>query len=187
MKYLRLRLWKTNHDNTLKLCMIIMEQHGLPERKTDGRIRIASEPSLCDWGDENKAYLRGSNKDEHDKSIRYYYGEYSKGNNERVDKDYDRLIREISDELFEGKLPESDETVFVPRDVLVRNASDEPFVKRKLIAIMPSNYQQRYICQWESDPNRFQPFTMAKEIEQDAETLKLFDPRDRIFQWVVTD
>mgnify|MGYP001074772573 CR=1 FL=1 len=86
-KKLKIQFWKAEKV----LVMQILMQDGLPDKKTDGYVRILDKPNLCDDG----VVLRGVNHD-HDLDISYiYFNSNIEGN-----KYLEKVITNITEELF---------------------------------------------------------------------------------------
>ena len=145
MKKLKIQFWKPGRS----LVMQILEQEGLPKEKTEGDIRIFRTPELRDVN----VFLRG---------------DYSPGNSDIVwigfDTQYELniylnwAVKAITDELFtEGELKVGE----------MCEVWDEEFKKwqeRKLLAILPENYEERFIVANLYYPNRYVPFSDARPI-----------------------
>lgn len=86
-KKLKIQFWIAEKA----LVMQILEQVGLPDKKTDGYVRILDKPNLCDDG----VVLRGVNRD-HDLDISYrYFNSNIEGN-----KYLEKVTTSITEELF---------------------------------------------------------------------------------------
>lgn len=86
-KKLKIQIWIAEKA----LAMQILMQDGLPDKKTDGYVRILDKPNLCDDG----VVLRGVHRD-HDLDISY---RYFKSNIDRC-KYLEKVITSITEELF---------------------------------------------------------------------------------------
>lgn len=87
MKKLKIQFWKAEKV----LAMQILMQDGLPDKKTDGYVRILDKPNLCDDG----VFLRGVNRD-HDLDISYMY----LNSNIEGNKYLEKVITSMIEELF---------------------------------------------------------------------------------------
>ena len=128
-KKLKIQFWRAE----LALAMQILEQEGLPKNFIGLNVNIIDAPFLgTDWID-----LRGSwiNKD-NDVAIKL-----SSTNAER-DAYLDKIVNAITDELFAGegelKIGEMCE---------MRDAKSGFWEKRKLLAILPEQYDERFIAE----------------------------------------
>lgn len=192
IKILQIHLW-TEKDpvrEDLRLYMQVLEQSGLPADKPDGKVRIVGSPDISSWywPDDNNArrlFLRGEDHSERYKTTYCTYGEANPDNIKRIDDGFDDVIKYISEEIFGGVYPESQDFIFPAQKVWVRNSEDEEWVPRKLIQILPANYHQRYVCEWETDRNRVQLFSMISEEDLFGRRKADFEPRDKLFTWIV--
>lgn len=86
-KKLKIQFWNAEKA----LVMQVLEQEGLPKKKTDGYVRILDKPNLCDDG----IVLRGVNRD-HDLDISYMY----LNSNIEGNKYLEKVTTSITEELF---------------------------------------------------------------------------------------
>lgn len=194
IKILQIHLWteKDPVDKDLRLYMQVLEQSGLPTRKTDGRVRIVESPDIESWhwpDDDNdrRLFLRGKDCSRRYNTSYCAYGDENPKNIKRINDGFDDVIKYISEEIFGGVYPESQDFIFPAQKVLVRNSEYEEWVPRKLIQILPANYHQRYVCEWETDRNRVQLFSMISEEDLFGRRKADFEPRDKLFTWIVQD
>lgn len=150
-KKLKIQFWKAEKA----LAMQILEQEGLPKHKEEGIVYIGAIPWLC----EKRIDLRGC-RPEFDWNIeRIIFG-----TNAERDAYLKKKVDAITDELFtsEGELK-------VGEMCEVRDDKDERWQKRKLIAILPKQYKERYIAEWEDYPNRHSHWDCARPITKRTE------------------
>lgn len=135
--------------------MQILEQEGLPKCKDDGFVQIYQSIDLKDW----RLNLRGI-----DTNFDLYIAQkYFRSNSER-DKYFKKAINAITDELFteggELKVGEMCE---------VWNPDSKKWQDRRLLAILPENYEERFIVANLCYPNRYVPFSDARPIHNRTE------------------
>lgn len=150
-KKLKIQFWKAEKA----LAMQILEQEGLPKEKTEGDVRIFRTPELRDVN----VFLRGE----------YIPGNSNIGwitfNTQFKLNDYLHwAVNAITEELFVegGELKVGD----------ICEVWDEEFKKwkeRKLLAILPENYEERFIVDNLYYPNRYVPFSVARPIAKRIE------------------
>lgn len=130
--------------------MQILEQEGLPKEKNDGFVKTEHSPSL----DLEEIWLRGSEVIYNT----YIDSVYFKSNSER-DAYLDKVINAITDELFtgEGELK-------VGEMCEVWDPDSKKWQDRRLLAILPENYEERFIVANLYYPNRYVPFSDARPL-----------------------
>lgn len=145
-KKLKIQFWRAK----LALAMQILEQEGLPERKVNGFIKIISMP--CKFRDE--LCLRGYDTQEDFFMDVIYFS----SNTER-DAYLEKIVNAITDELFTGegglKIGEMCE---------VRDEEDKQWEERKLLAILPEQYNRRFIVETEDYPTEYSSWDYARPI-----------------------
>ena len=132
--------------------MQIVEQWGLPKEKSCGRVRIAYVPALL----EKAILLRGVNAKEN-----FRVATISFSTNKDRDCYLKNAIRAITEELFtgEGELK-------VGQMCGVRDDEDEPWKGRKLLAILPARYKERYIVETADYPDEHSSWKKARPIKR---------------------
>lgn len=146
MKKLKIQFWKADKA----LAMQILEQEGLPYRKNEGLVHIESFP----WLYKTAIELRGEHISKNSDIVWITF-----------DTQYELnvylnwAVSAITDELFTrgGELRVGD----------MCEVWDEEFKKwqeRKLLAILPENYEERFIVSNFYYPNRYVPFSDARPI-----------------------
>ena len=130
--------------------MQILEQEGLPKEKW-GFVHISDSPALdFELGVWLRGYQHGADSDL--ETI------YLNSNSER-DAYLEKIVNAITDELFAGegelKIGEMCE---------VWNLDLKKWQERKLLAILPENYEERFIVANLCYPNRYVPFSDARPI-----------------------
>lgn len=135
--------------------MQILKQEGLPQIKSNGNVNILARPRLG----KDKIDLRGDEK--------YSYlcieSMCFSSNTER-DEYLHWAVNAITDELFtvggELKIGEICE---------VRDDKDEQWKKRKLVAILPEQYKERFIVEMEDYPTEVGSWKYARPIAKRTE------------------
>ena len=150
-KKLKIQFWRAK----LALAMQILEQEGLPKEKTKGDVRIAGSPELR----YDFVFLRG---------------DYIPGNSNigwiTFNTQYDLntylhwAVNAITDELFTGK-----GKLKVGEMCEVRDSRSDNWGKRKLVAILPAQYDERFIAEWEDYPTEVSSWRHARPITKRTE------------------
>lgn len=139
--------------------MQILEQEGLPERKVNGFIKIITMPCIC----RDELCLRGYDTEE-DFFVDVIY--FSSNTAER-DAYLQKAVNAITDELFAGegepKIGEICE---------VRDYEDKQWKKRKLLAILPEQYNRRFIAETEGCPDEYSSWDYARPIGRTEPTVE---------------
>ena len=145
-KKLKIQFWRAK----LALAMQILEQEGLPERKVNDFIKIISMP--CMFRDE--LCLRG-----YDTQEDFFVDVIYFSSNTARDAYLQKAVNAITDELFTGegelKIGEMCE---------VRDAEFDIWEKRKLLAILPEQYNRRFIAETEGCPDEYSSWDCARPI-----------------------
>lgn len=158
-KKLKIKFWKVESA----FAMQVLEQIGLPEQKDTGKIRIACGPDI----EGDIMYLRGDfNECNYDVICQNF------DTNQDRDSYLDKITQAITDELFTGtgelKIGEMCEISSCPGD------GNGYWHEKKLIAILPDNYYDRFIVQSDEDSNDWFCYKYArplcKRIEPKVET-----------------
>lgn len=155
-KKLKIQFWRAEGA----LAMQVLEQEGLPKCKKDGFVHITDSPAL-DF--EMGVWLRGYN---HYADFRLvsvncetYFGRAAY---------LQKVVNSITDELFTGS-----EELKVGEICEVWNPDSKKWQDRRLLAILPENYEERFIVDSLRHPNRYAPFSdarpLAKRIEPKIE------------------
>lgn len=147
MKRLKIQFWKAERA----LAMQILEQEGLPKEKGDGFVKIIDSPAL-DF--VMGVWLRGY----HSSSTLRIETIYLNSNTAR-DEYLQKVVSAIADELFaeEGELKVSEMCE-------VRNSESSKWEKRKLIAVLPKQYEKRFITEMEDYPTEHYSWRYARPI-----------------------
>lgn len=150
-KKLKIQFWKAEKA----LAMQILEQEGLPKEKEKGYIRIVLQPDLL----TETLYLRGK---EHEYNLCILSIDFN--SNAARDEYLQKAVNAITDELFtgEGELK-------VGEMCEVRDAESDIWEKRKLIAILPEQYDERFIVEMEGYPTRHGSWIYARPITKRTE------------------
>lgn len=152
-KKLKIQFWRAK----LALAMQILEQEGLPQQKENGEVRILGAPQLCD----DRIFLRGTAKWD-DLKIAHTHIEFN--------TQYDLnaylhwAVNAITAELFTG---EGELKVGEICEVWLSEYSE--WNVRKLLAILPENYERRFIAANSYHPDRYEPFSAARPITERTE------------------
>ena len=151
-KKLKIQFWRAERA----LAMQILEQEGLPREKEGGFVQINDSPALVF---ETGVWLRGYRIYADFKLDSIYFVT----NSER-DAFLQKAVNAITDELFtsEGELK-------VGEICEVRNAESETWEKRKLIAILPEQYDERFIAENIHDSTLHVSWDCARPIHKRTE------------------
>ena len=151
-KKLKIQFWKAEKA----FAMQILEQDGLPKEKEGGFVRIIDSPAL---GVPTGVGLRGY----------YRYADFRLdsvlfGTNYERDKYLQKVVNAITDELFtgEGGLKVGDMCE-------VRDDPADYWVERKLLAILPEQYDKRFITNFEKYPSEYASWRYARPIAKCTE------------------
>ena len=150
-KKLKIQFWRAK----LALAMQILEQEGLPQRKIEGRVRIMIQPAF----EGDIIFLHGE-------AYKYNSCPQSICFNSNAERDeyLQKAVNAITDELFTGegelKIGEMCE---------VRDAESGIWEKRKLIAILPEQYNRRFITETEGCPDEYSSWDYARPIHKRTE------------------
>lgn len=150
-KKLKIQFWRAERV----IVMQILEQEGLPERKEYGFIQINALPWF--YGDriELRGYAHAADWDT--SGIKF------KTNTER-DAYLEKIVNAITDELFAGegelKIGEMCE---------VKDAEFDIWEKRKLLAILPEQYNRRFIAEMEDRLDEYSSWDCARTITKRTE------------------
>lgn len=151
MKKLKIQFWKAEKA----LAMQILEQEGLPKEKGDGFIKIIDSPAL-DF--VMGVWLRGY----HSSSTLSIETILLNSNTAR-DEYLQKAVNAITDELFtEGELK-------IGEMCEVRDDEDEQWKEKKLIAILPAQYEGRFIAEWGDNPSKHSHWNCARPITKRTE------------------
>lgn len=151
-KKLKIQFWKAEKA----LAMQILEQEGLPKEKMDGYVRINDSPALSS---DKVVWLRG-----------YLHYANLKLNPIHFDSNAERdeylrkAVNAITDELFTGS-----GELKVGEMCEVRDEEVGDWEKRKLIAILPAQYRERFIVEWTGCPTEHGSWTYARPIAKRIE------------------
>ena len=163
-KKLKIKFWKTEKA----LAMQILEQEGLPERKTYGRVQMGTCPMLY----EEVIGLQGCRK-----KYDWFIGSILFDSNEDRDAYLDKITNAITDELFTGKGElEVDEMCEVSKNpeygwhkAMYAGTLDEKFkVVRNHLTYFNSEHKD-LLCSWEYArplPKRTEP-----KVEDNGEVI----------------
>ena len=148
MKKLKIQFWRAENA----LAMQILEQEG---SFRDSKHVYMGLPELCC----DRIYLRDEmERDNLDVSARSFVA------NAERDEYLQKVINAITDELFTGK-----GELKVGEMCEVRDAEHYDWVKRKLIAILPEEYDERFIAEWEDYPIKHKGWNCARPIAKRTE------------------
>lgn len=151
-KKLKIQFWRAERA----LAMQILEQEGLPKYKKDGFIHITDSPAL-DF--EKGVWLRGCNHYA-DFRLETINCETYEGRVAYLQK----AVNSITDELFTGE-----EELKVGEICEVWNPDSKKWQDRRLLAILPENYEERFIVDSLRHPNRYAPFSVARPLAKRIE------------------
>lgn len=149
-KKLKIQFWKAEKA----LAMQILEQEGLPKRKNEGNVRVWNYLALF----KEAIVLGGINK------FDLYIPHIIFDTNAERDEYLQKAVNAITDELFTGggelKVGEMCE---------VRDDECERWRKRKLLAILPEQYKNRFIVEWADCPAKYSSWDCARPIVKRTE------------------
>lgn len=152
MKKLKIQFWRAEKA----LAMQILEQEGLPKEKRDGFIKIIHSPGL-DF--VMGVWLRG-----YPSSFALSIETISLHSNTARDEYLQKAVNAITDELFTG------EGEFKVGEMCeVRDDEDNNWKRRKLIAILPEQYDERFIVETEDYPTVHSSWDCARPIAKRTE------------------
>ena len=150
-KKLKIQFWRAK----LALAMQILEQEGLPSCKEDGEAHIWEQPAISKYSIDLRGLAKWAN-------LRISHVEFDT-NTER-DAYLGKIVNAITDELFTGegelKIGEMCE---------VKGEEDGIWKKRKLIAILPKRYKERFIVEMEDYPTEHSSWDCAHPIAKRTE------------------
>lgn len=151
MKKLKIQFWKAEKA----LAMQILEQEGLPKSRSDGVVNISNFP----WLDGGGIDLRG-----YDSKNDWVISTLTFKSNDERDACLKRVVNAITGELFmgEGELK-------VGEMCEVRDDEDEQWKEKKLIAILPAQYEGRFIAEWGDNPSKHSHWNYARPIHNHTE------------------
>ena len=152
MKKLKIQFWKAEKA----LAMQILEQEGLPEYKGDGFVQIYQSIGLKDC----RLNLRGIAT-----SFDLYIEQKHFRSNSERDVYLKKIVNSITDELFtcEGELK-------IGEMCEVRDNEDDNWEKRKLLAILPEQYNRRFIATLGNYPDEYSSWDCARPIAKRIES-----------------
>ena len=151
MKKLKIQFWRAEKA----LCMQILEQEGLPERKVNDFIKIITMPCVC----SDELCLRGYDTEED-----FFVDVIYFSSNAVRDAYLQKAIKAITDELFtsEGELK-------VGEMCEVRDSKSARWNRRRLITILPEKYAFRYITECAVDDKDFNYWKYARSMTKRTE------------------
>jgi hypothetical protein len=150
-KKLKIKFWKAEKA----LAMQVVEQWGLPERKTFGRVQSGTCPMLY----EGVIGIRGCHKKDD-----WFIGSILFDSNGDRDAYLDKMTQSITDELFTGK-----GELKVGEMCEVRDFEYEDWQTRKLLAILPNNYIIRFIVKMDEVKDDWVDFRQARPLAKRTE------------------
>lgn len=150
-KKLKIQFWKAEKA----LAMQILEQEGLPEYKGNGFVQIYQSIGLKDC----RLNLRGI-----DTSFDLYIEQKYFHSSSECDEYLQKIVNAITDELFtgEGELK-------VGEMCEVRDGEVGDWEKRKLLAILPEQYDERFIVERKEYPTEVGSWKYARPITKRIE------------------
>ena len=149
-KKLKIQFWKAEKA----LAMQILVQEGLPKRKNEGNVRVWNYLALF----KEAIVLGGINK------FDLYIPHIIFDTNAERDEYLQKAVNAITDELFsdEGELK-------IGEMCEVRDDECERWRKRKLLAILPEQYKNRFIVEWTDCPAKYSSWDCARPIVKRTE------------------
>lgn len=149
-KKLKIQFWKAEKA----LAMQILEQEGLPECKEDGLVKIDERPLIG----MKSIYLRGYMSS---LGLSIPYGRFN-SNTER-DEYLQKIVSAITDELF------TDKGELKIGEMCEVSDYEEHWTTRKLIAILPKKYENRFITEWKNYSAGHRSWQYARPITKRTE------------------
>lgn len=151
MKRLKIQFWKAEQV----LAMQILEQEGLPRCKEEGFALIEEQPALYEYSIDLRGRAKWAN-------LRIPCIEFN--TNAERDEYLQKAVNAITEELFtgEGELK-------VGEMCEVRDDELDFWEKRKLIAILPTQYKRRIIAERGSYPNEYCSWDYARPLTKRTE------------------
>ena len=150
-KKLVIKFWKAERA----LAMQILEQEGLPKRKTFGCVQSGTSPMLY----EQVIGIRDCYKKDD-----WFIGSILFDSNQDRDEYLDKITQAITDELFT-----SDGELKVGERCEVRDFDDDEWCKSELIAVLPDQYTQRYIAKTGNSKDCWLCWEQARPIAKRTE------------------
>lgn len=129
---------------------------GVAEKKRDGYVRIYDSPALIS---DKVVWLRGYL---HYANLRLKPLHFA--TNAERDEYLQKAVNAITDELFTGE-----DKLKVGEMCEVKDGEVGDWEKRKLIAILPAQYRERFIVEWEDCPTEHASWTYARPISKRIE------------------
>lgn len=156
MKRLKIQFWKAEQV----LAMQILEQEGLPRYKEEGFALICDQPALY----ENSIDLRGRAKWA---NLNIPCIEFN--TNVERDEYLQKAVDAITDELFTDEFFTGEGEPKVGEMCEVRDNEDKQWERRKLIAVLPEKYDDRFIAEWKYYPIKYKGWRYARPIAKRIE------------------
>ena len=150
-KILKIQFWKAEKA----LAMQILEQEGLPRGKEEGFVRINDVP----WFYDRRIDLRGHDPD-HDWDI----NRMTFDTNVARDGYLQEAVKAITNELFTGK-----GKLEAGEMCEVWDPDSKKWQERRLLAVLPENYEKGFIVADLDEPNRYVSFPAARPFTKRTE------------------
>lgn len=150
-KKLKIQFWKAENA----LAMQILEQEGLPSCKEEGFALICDQPALYEYSIDLRGCAKYAN-------LSIPWVEFN--TNAERDKYLQKVVNAITEELFsdEGELK-------IGEMCEVRDDECERWRKRKLLEILPEQYKNRFIVEWEDCSAEYSSWDCARPIVKRTE------------------
>lgn len=152
-KKLKIQFWKAEKA----LCMQILKQEGLPSCKQHGFVHIDDFPLIYRDGID----LRGDDSQNDLEVSREQFD-----TNAERDAYLEKIVSAITDELFIGK-----GELKIGEMCEVRNGENENWREVILIAILPEEYDERFIAEWEDYPIKHSSWNYARPLTKRTEPI----------------
>ena len=136
-KKLKIQFWRAK----LALAMQVLEQEGLPKKKSKGDVKISGSPELRD----DNVFLRGDCSSENSN-----IGWITFNTQYDLNAYLHWAVNAITDELFTGG-----GELRVGEMCEVRDIEDEQWKKRKLLAILAKEYKNPFVTESEVGKNDY--------------------------------
>lgn len=155
-KKLKIQFWKAEQV----LAMQILEQEDLPRYKEEGFALICDQPALYEYSIELRGRAKWAN-------LRIPCIEFN--TNAERDEYLQKAVNAITDELFTDELFTGEGEPRVGEMCEVRDNEDKQWERRKLIAVLPERYDDRFIAEWKDYPIKYKGWRYARPIAKRIE------------------
>lgn len=156
MKRLKIQFWKAEQV----LAMQILEQEGLPRYKEEGFVLIWEQPALYECSIDLRGRAKWAN-------LNIPCIEFN--TNVERDEYLQKAVNAITDELFTDELFTGEGELKIGEMCEVKDYKDDNWERRKLIAILPEQYNRRFIAEVGNYPDEYSSWDCARPIAKRIE------------------